>query len=78
MFIFLIVPAILEHEAIAGLNKDDRRGRVPTNETEPDALDNLQKIVCATLLHINLFLYQVRFIYFYQIRYQSYLLIYIL
>lgn len=45
MFIFLIVPAILEHEAIAGLNKDDRRGRVPTNETEPDALDNLQKIV---------------------------------
>lgn len=41
----LIVPAILEHEAIAGLNKDDRRGRVPTNETEPDALDNLQKIM---------------------------------
>uniref|UniRef100_A0A0L8H2F5 Myosin motor domain-containing protein n=1 Tax=Octopus bimaculoides TaxID=37653 RepID=A0A0L8H2F5_OCTBM len=41
----LIVPAILEHEAIAGLNKEDRRGRIPNNEVEPDALDNLQKIM---------------------------------
>ncbi|GAB1607580.1 unconventional myosin-Va-like isoform X4 [Argonauta hians] len=41
----LIVPAILEHEAIAGLNKEDRRGRTANNEGEPDALDNLQKIM---------------------------------